>query len=754
MVSTVRVPLGTIIVLTLGQLLVAQTSDVLASAADGARLQPALWVAVAALAISAWYWSRAALAARFPEMELPQLRTNGQGRAEVDEVAWRWLPRLVFLAAFVPPLLAALNSGAWLQAILLLLLSGLLLGALVLRRRLFGPREDLAPQLHAEAGWAFRWEIPLRLRQLLRLAPGGAGLAGLWLGLGLLMLLGSLLAIFGLSTEAVRGVVPAWPGLAAVLGACFPGPGALYVAVAFALAVATALSFVADGLRVPARWHGVVRRPPVFLLLALVAVLVAAMVPLHAVRIVAPGHAAVAPAARRPLGELFDGWVAACAPGDAAQPVRPVIVALSGGASKAALWAARVLRDVEAALPPPGAGAPAIFAVSSVSGSSLGAGAWISTIAGEPDRARCRTDPTPAPDSPEGVSRADRALAGLGGDLLGAPLAGLLIDDIPRALIGWIPGLAGGAPARGGDRAEATERGIELLWQRASHAAWDDAAGRPLPLDRGFLALFYATSGTPRSGVPLWIANATDSRSGRRVLTTPFASADPRQWPFRDSGDALALAGADLPASTVIVNSARVAFLFPPGELAPLHPAADLTSPRHDQPTTALVDGGYFDNGGLLSAVELAEWLRGPEGRKAAGGRPVEPILIEANADADRAVGGEGVVRCGPLPADDPAAASPHRLRLGLLASPIGPDMTRGGLARTLERRVRDTFCPHEGQPAQGWFQFYLHAPPEADVPINWALSDAAATWIWQRAMHTCDNAAEMARLRAAGAAQ
>jgi hypothetical protein len=654
---------------------------------------------------------------------------------------------VVFLAAFLPPLLAALRSGAWLQTILLLLLAGLLLGALVLRRGVFGPRDDLAPQLHAEAPSAFRWEMPLRLRQLLRLAPGGALLAGLWLGVGLLMLLGSLLAIFGLGTEAVRGVVPAWPGLAAALGACFPGPGALYVAAAFALAVATALSFVADGLRVPPRWHGVVRRPPVFLLLALVAVVAAATVPLHAVRAIVPGHAAVAPAVRRPLGDLFGAWVAACAPGDAAQPVRPVIMALSGGASKAALWAARVLRDVEAALPPPGAGAPAIFAVSSVSGSSLGAGAWISTIAGAPDGARCRN---PAPEAADRASRADRALAALGGDLVGAPLAGLLIDEIPRALIGWIPALAGGAPLRGGDRAEAAERGIELLWQRASRAAWDDAEGWPLPLDRGFLVPYYTASGMPRTGVPLWIANATDSRSGRRVLTTPLSSADPRQWPFRDAGDALALTGADLPASTVIVNSARAAVLFPPGELVPLSPAADIASPRYDQPTTAVVDGGYFDDNGLLSAVELAEWLQGPEGRRAAGGRPVEPILVEANADADRAVGGESVVRCGPLPADNPDGASPHRLRLGLLASPIGPESTRGGLARTLERRVRDAFCPRAGQPAQGWFQFYLHAPPEAAMPINWALSDAAATWIWQGAMHTFDNAAEMARLRTA----
>ncbi len=723
----------------------------LAGLVDGGHcgLWPALCfhLALAALAVSAWYWSRAVLAARFPELIMPNLRAGAEALAEVDARAWAWLPRILFLAAAASGMVAALRSAAWLQAVLVPVWSGPLLLGLVMRRRVFGPRDDLAPQLRAQEGWAFRWEIGMRFNQVLRLAPGGVGLAGIWMGVGIAMLLGSVLASFGLDTDMVRRVVPDWPGLSVLLGTGFPGPGGLFVATAFALPVATALCFVADGLCMPPRWARVVRRPPVFVPLALLVAVVPVLVPLHVVRIIPPSRTALAPAVRQPLGALFANWIMTCAPGDK-EPVRPVIVAVSGGASGAALWAARVLRDVEAALPPPGPGMPAIFAVSSVSGGSLGAGAWISTIAGQPDGQRCRTDPAAASPPVDGVTRADRALSTLGGDMLSPLLAGMLIDDVPHALFGWIPVVIGATPPRGGDRGEALERSFAHLWHDGSLKAWDDPAQRPMAFDRGFLDLFYGARGEPRTGMPLWLPNAADSATGRRVMPSAFASDDLRQWPFRDTGDAQALLGADLPIATAIDNSARVAFLLPAGELVPLHRPHGLTDRHYHEQPTSVVDGGYVDNTGLLTALELAEWLRGPEGRQAAGDRAVEPIIIEASADGARAVGGESVVRCGGMPKDDPSAAGVPATPPHLLAAVIGPTAPRGAHAGLLQRQVRDAWCPHDGQPTQAYFHFYLHAPPEADLPLNWTLSDAAAAWIWHRAMQSCDNAQEMQRLR------
>lgn len=79
-----------------------------------------------------------------------------------------------------------------------------------------------------------------------------------------------------------------------------------------------------------------------------------------------------------------------------------------------------------------------------------------------------------------------------------------------------------------------------------------------------------------------------------------------------------------------------------------------------------------------------------------------------------------------------------------MLAPVLGLNASRGGHEGVLEREVRDTWCPRHA-----YFHFYLHAPPDADVPLNWTLSDTATTWIWQKAMGACDNAQEMSRLRA-----
>ena len=69
---------------------------------------------------------------------------------------------------------------------------------------------------------------------------------------------------------------------------------------------------------------------------------------------------------------MFVKWVEDCTENQ--NPVRPVIVATSGGASRAAVWGARVLLEVDAIVK---SGNTAIFAVSNVSGGSVGAAAYV-----------------------------------------------------------------------------------------------------------------------------------------------------------------------------------------------------------------------------------------------------------------------------------------------------------------------------------------------------------------------------------------
>ncbi len=112
----------------------------------------------------------------------------------------------------------------------------------------------------------------------------------------------------------------------------------------------------------------------------------------------------------------------------------------------------------------------------------------------------------------------------LGHDVLGALLAGALAVDIPRNLLSPFAAAArvvvGGQP-RGGDRAEAIERAFEVLFPIGENN---------MPFMAPYLLLFYGDlgpqseppAGRYRAGMPLWIANGTDTGSGGRLLTVPF----------------------------------------------------------------------------------------------------------------------------------------------------------------------------------------------------------------------------------------
>src|SRR5262249_2612187 len=97
-----------------------------------------------------------------------------------------------------------------------------------------------------------------------------------------------------------------------------------------------------------------------------------------------------------PLDKALDGWMKAngCAAPGAACP-RPIIVAVSGGASRAGFFAASVIGELLDKAPQHGLDAATVrdrlFAISSVSGGSLGTVMTVSALArgGEPAREPC-----------------------------------------------------------------------------------------------------------------------------------------------------------------------------------------------------------------------------------------------------------------------------------------------------------------------------------------------------------------------------
>jgi hypothetical protein len=413
------------------------------------------------------------------------------------------------------------------------------------------------------------------------------------------------------------------------------------------------------------------------------------------------------------------------------RPVRPIVVAISGGASRAGIWGAQVLGAVEAAA---GHNNAAVFAVSSVSGGSLGAAAYMAVK--RANASQCTAAADGHSDVATRLSRLNNHY--LGGDALGPLLAGALLSDTPRSLFSPLEAMiraALGNQPRGGDRAEALERAFERLWRRDVVQA---KLGDP-PLQRfgePFLSLFH-DHGTIREGMPVWVLNGTDVTSGGRMLTVPFGSQIGMAWPFYASIDLLGLLGADVPISTAINNSARFPYLEPSGEVV------SVNAPPHQMHTGApeLLDGGVFDNTGLEAALEMAQWLK----RKTVNGQPVQPIIVQATANADISVAvANSVVRCPDSPIDVPTDAPPSPGTFQLLAPVIGVYNVRAAHAALLLRHTRDEFC---GVDRHAFFHFYLFSAPDRDIPLNWMLSEPAVAAI-QRQIDSRGNSSELACLK------
>lgn len=743
MLRTVRAPLSVVIVVGFALLLPPQTADMLVALTDGAspftRPAASFHFALFLLAVSAWYWARTALTARF------EIADTAASRAHIVTVvvplqraALDWTPRALFVAVVGIAAAAAWRNGAWLHVLYVGVWGSAGLLMIVFRLRIQGWLAALrvgvaAPQATAELRStaefiAWMRHIPRRFLALLDHAPYGRCFALGWLLLGLGFFVAG--AVFTFLPD-FAWAPDVW------LGRRLPEAGAAIFCMALAIPPFTVLTFVFDGLRIEGRFLGApwrLRRPPVLLVFWLIVLLTPTWFSLHVVRLAPDAPGSAGPADRRELGTVFAEWVRACAPNNDL-PVRPVIIAVSGGASRAGLWAARVLLRVEEAeaavlAAHPDANVPTIFAVSSVSGGSLGAAGYMALRAGQPPADRCRLQRAV-------VQRDETALAWLGHDALGPPLAGMLMGDVPRALIGPLLQPFGG-PRRGGDRAEAIERGFEALWEDSLIEARDPQS-QAVRFSAPFLSLRAA-------GMAVWIGNGTDAQNGARVVTAPFKP-DPSGWPFLGAYDALGMLGADVRISTAINNTARFPVLEPSGELRPKTAARALTDPRQDEQPTQLIDGGYFDNEGVLTARELADWL--VQYGEQQLHRPVRPIIVQATADAERAVTAEKVVRCGSL-LFDPAHSAGSKRPVQLLAPLLGLNSVRSAHAEAVLREVRDDYCrPDWAQQAQAFFHFYLHAAPEADVPLNWVLSDHMTRYIWNRAIDACGNAQEYERLRA-----
>jgi hypothetical protein len=349
--------------------------------------------------------------------------------------------------------------------------------------------------------------------------------------------------------------------------------------------------------------------------------------------------------------------LAAGAPGLDACP-RPIIVAGEGGGSRAAFLLASVLGVLEddsldrQKNPTARPFHTQLFAISSVSGSSAGAVFFVSALKVQsdipiaklkkalyrqslwfPNVAAAKQNDIVGPRQARAgkdyltdfVTYKDALQAALSNDFISPTLTGYLARDIP--MLSEIPFVM--------DRAGV----LETAWEDAFDNVYGTST-RTSPLSGPLQAM----APSQESWTPLLFMNATSTETGRRVIVTPVKINEPLATGssalFTDSYDLhellcspsrhavislldeigralpslfnpeLHCAGgkpvsADIRLSTAASVSSRSPFITPHAGIRG----------RTSQLTDSVVDGGFFDNSGIITALDVARGVKAVDAR-------------------------------------------------------------------------------------------------------------------------------------------
>ncbi len=423
---------------------------------------------------------------------------------------------------------------------------------------------------------------------------------------------------FGLFAVTLAVAIAVWTNPTAV-GRVFGSMVVAYLAMGSLLATANLLHY---GVRllVQSGSLGRVRRPGVVsasivAALSLLAVINAWLHPFHEVRRFADDSCAdAAPASdhpcpidRRPnVEQAAEAWYQQAKLAfkedhpewheDGDVPVPMLIVATAGGGIRAAYWTAAVLDKLDSG----GKARPYLFAVSGVSGGSVGAAAFEAALAMR-DEGQCGTNPCP------------QAATFLHEDFLAPVLASGIFVDTVASFLPEFPHA---------DRGVALEKSFE-----EASKGW---------LARPFLTLssFGEDGAIHGRWRPILLLNATHEESGRRIIAGPVLI---ERDIFLDSLDELRELGGDVRASTAAHNSARFAYVSPAGDLG--------------DSKGSMIDGGYFENYGALTALEFAGAAEAALGKHNV---KIVYLLISSDPDLDDSQEGRS---SAPVRIDEPAGS-------------------------------------------------------------------------------------------------
>lgn len=345
------------------------------------------------------------------------------------------------------------------------------------------------------------------------------------------------------------------------------------------------------------------------------------------------------PRAQRPnVTERYRAWSKALTTKYGASPQPVFIVVTEGGGIRAAYWTAAVLTALHDQLPH---FSDHVFAISGVSGGSVGATTYAALLA-TPSLARQRLRP--------------EALHALRSDALAPTLAAMLQPDLAQRFLPW-PVLP--------DRAAALEGAWEYGWRSRAVTGTTMAerfklwlhrstpVAPPPHLDDGFLKVFGAKNETL---FPSLFLNSTIVEKGARAIVSNLRidswrlknrADDPEPSEFASAYDVLAELEGDVKISTAAHFSARFPYVSPAGTIrAPHFGSKMLPRPKNEstcvdcgdsaKPAPCrscnencchLVDGGYFENSGAVTAAEIIATVR-----QAGGPANLFPVVLLISA--------------------------------------------------------------------------------------------------------------------------
>jgi hypothetical protein len=382
------------------------------------------------------------------------------------------------------------------------------------------------------------------------------------------------------------------------------------------------------------------------------------------------------------------------------RPVHPLfIVASEGGGIRAAYWTATVLGSMQDADP---SFADHVFAISGVSGGSLGAAVFDALLAEK---------------TPQGQF-AQRGQEILGQDFLSPAIAAMLYPDLWQRFLPF--------PIAFLDRGRWLESGWERAWQNTMHT-------------NRFATSFLDLWKDHDVYVPALFLNGTSVEAGNRIIASnllineEFLSADDatgKLFSIREHRERRN-PRKDMRLSTAAHLSARFTYVSPAG--------------RFEPDGSHVVDGGYFENSGAATALDILrqihDALNAPAGQQ--WDAIVPQVIMISNDPLGVASGSRKLaankesVQAAPASVSDEASKHEPGTFLEDALAPayalLSARDARGDYAQGAIGKAQDEFCnkaqgsPQLAAPPPKCVYFFSVAPATVPLPLGWMLSNGAA---------------------------